>query len=143
MLNHTPHIMESRLEPSRLVDPISPIIIDPLYFLVDLNYRVCSTRQVPPQRYEWWAEAVSEFFLERGLSQDMSSEVTSRAGSCLRSLTRRKHRLQMRKEHHRMIAVVRAHKKFEILFAVTKVPFGRGWELDYGFALRRDVGKGE
>ena len=26
-------------------------------WLVDPNYRICSTRNVPPQRSDWWAEA--------------------------------------------------------------------------------------
>jgi len=28
-------------------------------WLVDPNYRVCSTRNVPPQQHRWWAEAAS------------------------------------------------------------------------------------
>jgi hypothetical protein len=28
--------------------------------LVDPNYRLCSTRNVPPQQHEWWAEMAME-----------------------------------------------------------------------------------
>ncbi|KAJ5160179.1 uncharacterized protein N7482_007183 [Penicillium canariense] len=49
-----PNIMESRREPFRLEDPTQPghhrwVTL----MLVDPNYRICSTRNVPPQQADW------------------------------------------------------------------------------------------
>ncbi|KAM7184755.1 Protein of unknown function (DUF4246) domain containing protein, partial [Rhypophila sp. PSN 637] len=49
-----------RFDRSKLVDPSKPGRARYLTLhLVDPNYRVCSTRNVPPQRLDWWAHDVA------------------------------------------------------------------------------------
>lgn len=53
-----PNVMQHRTEALTLIDPSRPGRSRFLKLhLVDPNYRVCSTRNVPPQRYDWWREA--------------------------------------------------------------------------------------
>jgi len=49
-----------RFEPCKLLDPSKPGTARYLaLYLVEPNYRVCSTRNVPPQRRDWWAYDVA------------------------------------------------------------------------------------
>ncbi len=53
-----PNVMQHRVEPCELADRTRPgrrrfLIIH----LVDPHFRICSTRNVPPQQYDWWAAA--------------------------------------------------------------------------------------
>ncbi|KAL1894884.1 hypothetical protein Sste5346_005571 [Sporothrix stenoceras] len=53
-------VTERRLRPFELVDKTKPGRFRWLtLLLVDPHYRVCSTRNVPQQQNEWWAEAVA------------------------------------------------------------------------------------
>lgn len=50
-----PNTLQHRVEPFRLEDPKRPghrrfVVM----WLVDPNYRIVSTRNVPPQRHDWW-----------------------------------------------------------------------------------------
>lgn len=52
-----PNVLHYRLKPCELLDETQPghysfVILS----LVDPNYRVCSTRNVPPQQHGWWAK---------------------------------------------------------------------------------------
>ena len=52
-----PNTLERRLGPVSLVDPTRPGWVRFVTLaLVDPHYRVCSTRNVPPQRHDWWAD---------------------------------------------------------------------------------------
>ncbi|CAK7275657.1 hypothetical protein SEPCBS57363_006820, partial [Sporothrix epigloea] len=54
-----PNVLEHRIEPFRLVDATKPGRYRWLtLYLVDPHYRVCSTRNVPPQQHDWWAAAM-------------------------------------------------------------------------------------
>ncbi|CAK7275558.1 hypothetical protein SEPCBS57363_006758, partial [Sporothrix epigloea] len=54
-----PNVLEHRIEPFRLVDGTKPGRYRWLtLYLVDPHYRVCSTRNVPPQQHDWWAAAM-------------------------------------------------------------------------------------
>ncbi|CAK7273688.1 hypothetical protein SEPCBS57363_005779 [Sporothrix epigloea] len=54
-----PNVLEHRINPLRLVDETKPGHYRWLtLYLVDPHYRVCSTRNVPPQQHEWWAAAM-------------------------------------------------------------------------------------
>ncbi len=58
-----PNVLQHRVSPFRLVDPERPghrrfVVL----WLVDPQYRICSTRNVPPQRHDWWAEEASRNF---------------------------------------------------------------------------------
>lgn len=53
-----PAVIRRQNLPVRLIDPTRPGHVRVLVIhLVDPHYRVCSTRNVPPQQAEWWAEA--------------------------------------------------------------------------------------
>ncbi|CAK7270588.1 hypothetical protein SEPCBS57363_004175, partial [Sporothrix epigloea] len=54
-----PNVLEHRIEPFRLVDGTKPGRYRWLtLYLVDPHYRLCSTRNVPPQQHDWWAAAM-------------------------------------------------------------------------------------
>lgn len=85
-----PNVIENRLEPFELVDPTQNghhryITL----YLVDPNYRICSTRNVPPQQHEWWAEAVSPVLMEKGLPRELADKITA---LCARQISDRKAR---------------------------------------------------
>ena len=66
-----PHTMEHRMEPFELVDPSLPghhrfVVI----YLVDPHYRVCSTRNVPPQQHH--VRIISSYRLSH-ISSNLSS----------------------------------------------------------------------
>lgn len=53
-----PNVMQHRVEGFRLLDSARPGRRRWLKLhLVDPHYRVCSTRNVPPQQFDWWYEA--------------------------------------------------------------------------------------
>lgn len=52
-----PNTLQHKVEPFELVDKTRPghrrfLVL----WLVDPHYRICSTRNVPPQQESWWAE---------------------------------------------------------------------------------------
>jgi hypothetical protein len=52
-----PNVMQHRIEAFNLLDPTRPGRRRWLKLhLVDPHYRVCSTRNVPPQQFDWWYE---------------------------------------------------------------------------------------
>jgi len=54
-----PHGMQHRMGAVEPVDKSAPGYLDVLeLWLVDPHYRVCSTRNVPPQRHDWWLDAI-------------------------------------------------------------------------------------
>ena len=54
-----PHGIQHRMGPVELVGKSVPGHLDVLkLWMVDPNCRVCSTRKVPPQRHDWWMDAV-------------------------------------------------------------------------------------
>ncbi|KAH8662507.1 hypothetical protein BX600DRAFT_466486 [Xylariales sp. PMI_506] len=62
-----PNTLQHRVEPFELADPTRPghrrfVVL----WLVDPHYRVCSTRNVPPQQHSWWAPEVFDKVSFRG-----------------------------------------------------------------------------
>ncbi|EHK18986.1 uncharacterized protein TRIVIDRAFT_204382 [Trichoderma virens Gv29-8] len=62
-----PNTMEYRREPFELLDPAVPghhrwVTL----LLVDPNYRICSTRNVPPQQQDWWKNRTSDTLVGQG-----------------------------------------------------------------------------
>ncbi len=72
-----PNVLEHRINPFRLVDPAKPGRYRWLtLYLVDPHYRVCSTRNVPPQQHNWWAGAIShKLATAAGLSQEIIDQI--------------------------------------------------------------------
>ncbi|KAK4445230.1 hypothetical protein QBC34DRAFT_358483 [Podospora aff. communis PSN243] len=66
-----PNYVQHRMGEIELVDESLPGHFDVLeLWLVDPNYRLCSTRNVPPQRHDWWFDAVRRSqFDEQGKPQ--------------------------------------------------------------------------
>jgi hypothetical protein len=96
-----PNTMEHRIEPFQLVDPSLPGHHHSVkLYLVDPHYRVCSTRNVPPQRHDWYAQAVSDEFLKLGVPREIAAEITGRTDDWPMGIEEaREHRLEMMKEH--------------------------------------------
>lgn len=97
-------MMEHRIEPFELVDPSIPgHYRSVVLYLVDPHYRVCSTRNVLPQQYGWWAEATGNGFFERGAPREIAAEITGRTDHWLMGVEEaRKYRLEMMKDHRWM-----------------------------------------
>ncbi|OJK04635.1 hypothetical protein ASPACDRAFT_1884306 [Aspergillus aculeatus ATCC 16872] len=56
-----PNTYRTKQEPFRLVDPSQPGNLTLVKLrLVDPHYRICSTRNVPPQQHDWWATAARQ-----------------------------------------------------------------------------------
>lgn len=71
-----PNVIEHRIEPLRLVNERKPGYFRWLkVLLVDPYYRLCSTRNVPPQQHEWWAEAVSKDLALGGLVPEVIDQI--------------------------------------------------------------------
>ena len=102
-----PHTMEHRVEPFELADPNLPgYHRSVVLYLVDPHYRVCSTRNVLPQQFHWWAEALSDEFVKLGVPREISTEITRRTDDWLMGMDEAtKHRLEMMKEHRWMDVV--------------------------------------
>ncbi|KAH0008235.1 hypothetical protein KCU78_g11347, partial [Aureobasidium melanogenum] len=63
-----PNVLHHRITPFELVDKTKPghrsfLILS----LVDPSYRICSTRNVPPQDHDWWAEQALAAALPRNV----------------------------------------------------------------------------
>jgi hypothetical protein len=78
-----PNTLQHRVEPFELVNHTAPdhrrfIVL----WLVDPHYRLCSTRNVPPQRHDWRAkEALTQARLaERGLSRELLDIIDKETG---------------------------------------------------------------
>lgn len=66
-----PNTLDHRLEPFQLIDDKRPGHYRWLtLYLVDPHYRVCSTRNVPPQQHDWWAESVGRDLVRAGLPKE-------------------------------------------------------------------------
>ncbi|CAK7565336.1 MAG: hypothetical protein SEPTF4163_003251 [Sporothrix epigloea] len=72
-----PNVLEHRVDPLRLVDETKPGRFRWLKLsLVDPHYRVCSTRNVPPQQHDWWAAAVGhELAAGAGLPEELIENI--------------------------------------------------------------------
>ncbi|KAL4961190.1 uncharacterized protein BDV14DRAFT_204038 [Aspergillus stella-maris] len=56
-----PNTMRSKHEPFRLEDATRPGSLTLVKLrLVDPHYRICSTRNVPPQQHDWWVDAARD-----------------------------------------------------------------------------------
>ena len=94
--------MEHRIEPFELVDPIiSEYHCSVVLYLVDPHCRICSTRNVPPQQHDWWADAAINNFFRHGVPCETSAEITGRTDDWPMGVEEaRKHRLETVKEWH-------------------------------------------
>lgn len=78
-----PNVLEHRLDPFCLVDSTKPGRFRWLtLYLVDPHYRVCSTRNVPPQQHEWWAGTVGHDLSKAfGLARETLDHIMRDTGS--------------------------------------------------------------
>lgn len=77
-----PNCLHQRWEPFELVDKTQPGHFRFLtMWLVDPYFRICSTRNVPPQRLDWW-EQESRFHLQSAypLPRELADLITKEAG---------------------------------------------------------------
>ncbi|GFN18196.1 hypothetical protein AtubIFM55763_004600 [Aspergillus tubingensis] len=96
-----PNILEHRAEPVSLADRCRPGHYRYIkLYLVDPHYRVCSTRNVPPQQHHWWAQAVGEDLSAAGLPLEMIDQIMKETGSWpMGSPEARRHRRAFLNEH--------------------------------------------
>ncbi|RAK82117.1 uncharacterized protein BO72DRAFT_341046, partial [Aspergillus fijiensis CBS 313.89] len=77
-----PNTYRTKQEPFGLVDPSQPgnLTLAKLR-LIDPHYRICSTRNVPPQQHDWWASAAREAAqLDRRLPPEIVCAVMEHIG---------------------------------------------------------------
>ena len=106
-----PNVMQSRTEAFTLSDPSRSGRRRFLkLYLVDPHYRICSTRNTPPQQDAWWREAGfgsidwRAFSLPRELVQEVESLVGRFPMSLEEAKERREEfRKERRKKFHRLI----------------------------------------
>ncbi|PYI01145.1 hypothetical protein BO78DRAFT_379544 [Aspergillus sclerotiicarbonarius CBS 121057] len=96
-----PNVLEHRVEPFKLADPTIPGHYRSIkLYLVDPHYRVCSTRNVPPQQHHWWAEAVGSDLATAGLPREMIDEIMHKTNNWPMGMAEaRQHRQELNKEH--------------------------------------------
>ncbi|KAJ5628816.1 hypothetical protein N7490_011044 [Penicillium lividum] len=71
-----PSVLEYRVEPFQLLDPtLSGHYRSIKMYLIDPHYRVCSTRNVPPQQYHWWMQEVGKVLATLGLPRELVDEI--------------------------------------------------------------------
>ncbi len=67
-----PNTIEHRLELFRLIDATRPGRLRWLTLhLVDPHYRICSTRNAPPQQHSWWAAPVRRALASQGIPAEI------------------------------------------------------------------------
>lgn len=101
-----PNTLQHKVEPFELVDANKPghrrfLVM----WLVDPHYRICSTRNVPPQQHSWWEEEAMEAvdFRRLGLPQELADMVKEEVGPWPMGLEEAKAlRLELMAERTRM-----------------------------------------
>ncbi|GFF32861.1 hypothetical protein IFM58399_03341 [Aspergillus lentulus] len=88
-----PNCLRHRLESFELVDKARPGRCRFLtLWLVDPSYRICSTRNVPPQRLDWWEqEARSHLSSAHPLPQELADQIIAETGPWLMDLPEAQH----------------------------------------------------
>jgi hypothetical protein len=72
------------MEPIQLIDPaLSGHCKFISLHLVDPYYRICSTRNVPPQRHDWWVEEAIEATgaAKHGLPPELINQIDAETGN--------------------------------------------------------------
>lgn len=98
-----PNVLEHRINRFKLVNPLVPGHYRAVkLYLVDPHYRICSTRNVPPQQHHWWAQEVTTkvFYKNTALPQELIDEVIKGTEDWPMGLQEAtQHRFEMIKEH--------------------------------------------
>ncbi|KAH8887891.1 hypothetical protein GQ53DRAFT_808840 [Thozetella sp. PMI_491] len=98
-----PNTLQHRVSPFKLVDPSKPghrrfLVL----WLVDPQYRICSTRNVPPQRHDWWAEK-GYSKLNLGLPREVMNMISGQVGEYPMGIEEAQNlRLELMKERTQM-----------------------------------------
>ncbi|RAO66335.1 uncharacterized protein BHQ10_002347 [Talaromyces amestolkiae] len=71
-----PSVLEYKAEPFQLLDATLPGHYRSIkMFLIDPHYRVCSTRNVPPQQHHWWTQEAGKELTSAGLPYELVDEI--------------------------------------------------------------------
>ncbi|OGM43098.1 hypothetical protein ABOM_008234 [Aspergillus bombycis] len=112
-----PNALHHRMEPFELISKSEPGHLRFLtLWLVDPYYRICSTRNVPPQRHDWWAqEAQSLVTSAHSLPQELATMVINETHQWPRDLPEaQRNRLERGKDssvaHDAMKYLIQDHK---------------------------------
>lgn len=97
-----PNVLEHRVEPFQLVNPNNPGHYRSItLYLVDPHYRVCSTRNVPPQQHHWRAQEMGKDLTTVGLPREIVDDILRAIDSWPMGMQEaRQHRQELIKEHH-------------------------------------------
>jgi hypothetical protein len=96
-----PNVLEHRLKPFQLADPTRPGNYRYIkLYLVDPHYRVCSTRNVPPQQRHWCEEEVGKDLTSFRLPRELLDAIFQEVDSWPMGMPEaRQHRQELNKEH--------------------------------------------
>lgn len=104
-----PNTLQHCVEPFRLLDPTRPghrrfLVL----WLVDPNYRIASTANVPPQQHDWVApETVDKVLAEQDLAAELQDMIKEHTADYPMSLeTAKELRSQLMKERTRLMPAV-------------------------------------
>ncbi|RDH31018.1 hypothetical protein BDQ94DRAFT_180730 [Aspergillus welwitschiae] len=97
-----PNVLEHRAEPFSLADRSRRGHCRYIkLYLVDPHYRICSTRNVPPQQHHWWAQGVGEELGAAGIPQEIIDQIIENTGNWPMGVPEaRQHRQDFLKEHN-------------------------------------------
>ncbi|OKO93430.1 hypothetical protein PENSUB_12493 [Penicillium subrubescens] len=74
-----PSVLEYRVEPFQLMDATLPGHYRSIkMYLIDPHYRICSTRNVPPQQHHWWTQEAGKALATAGLPRELVDEIFRR-----------------------------------------------------------------
>lgn len=104
-----PNTLQHCVNPFELADPTRPghrrfIVM----WLVDPHYRICSTRNVPPQQHDWWApEGYHQVGIDQKLPAELADMVKGEVGEWPMGLTEaKKLRLELMDERTALPEIV-------------------------------------
>ncbi|QIX00076.1 hypothetical protein AMS68_005593 [Peltaster fructicola] len=92
-----PNVLEYKIQASLIESSSTGHARYVLLYLVDPNYRICSTSNVPPQQCEWWAQSIAALLLKR-LPQELVDRVLSYYDYPVSADQAQQHRRGMQKE---------------------------------------------
>ncbi|KAF5015077.1 hypothetical protein F66182_13716, partial [Fusarium sp. NRRL 66182] len=96
-----PSVLEYRVDLFQLLDTTIPGHYRSIkMYLIDPHYRICSTRNVPPQQHHWWTQEVGKELSSAGLPAELVDEISRRTDDWPMGMEEaRQHRHNLNREH--------------------------------------------
>jgi hypothetical protein len=92
--NAVEHSFGMRLAPGKSTGHFRYVAVH----LVDPNYRICSTKNVPPQQHYWWEHAAPDLLKQRGLPRELVDPIAESSRWSISEVEATKRRTRMLSE---------------------------------------------